>query len=149
MEKRDKVIVGVVGIIVVLLSFLFDLQYSSIAESGLTLASIVLAVYLAAIVGLINSDLARGMAKKESVKCSGKSELGVLSTYFKYAIACATITIALSTMALLTPIAGCATGVVSYCFRAFYSVAICFYTENLVFLCLLVRFILNRQLWNQ
>lgn len=86
MERKDSILTVVIGIVAAVGGYVFSLDYLKIAESGLTLSSIVLAVYIAAIVGLINSELAKRMKRTVATPRHDKSQLGVLVSYFKIAI---------------------------------------------------------------
>ena len=74
MEKRDRILSIVVGLITACCGYIFDLDYLNIAESGLTLSSIVLAVYVAAIIGLINSELAKKMQNTISLQLQSRQK---------------------------------------------------------------------------
>lgn len=149
MEKRDRTIAFLFGAAVACCAVIFKLDYLRIAESGLTLSSIVLAVYIAAIIGLINSDLAKKMQKTPDAKQKDRTQLGVLTRYFKLASLCSIATIVISSMMLLIPPAVLTFPiVVSYVWPAVSAIGIVVYAENLVFLAMIIRFMLNRQIWN-
>ena len=147
MEKRDNFIVAVVGIVTIFCSFYFKLNYTSIAESGLTLSSITLAVYIAAIIGLINSKLA---IKMQGVITTGgtKSQLGILTSYFKTATFCAIVTIVVSSIVLLMPIPETVDSMLYFLWSVLSKLGLLFYAENITFLVMIIRFILNRQIWD-
>lgn len=149
MEKRDRTIAFLFGVAVACCAVIFKLDYLRIAESGLTLSSIVLAVYIAAIIGLINSDLAKKMQKTPDAKQKDRTQLGVLTRYFKLASLCSIATIVISSIMLLIPPAILTFPiVVSYVWPAVSTIGIVVYAENLVFLAMIIRFMLNRQIWN-
>lgn len=150
MEKKDSVVVSAVAVICVLCGVIFSLDYSSIAESGLTLSSIVLAVYIAAIIGLINSDLAKKMQKTVAGSQKDRTQLGVLTLYFKLASFCAIATIVISSIILLAEKpAPSAAELLHYLWSALSVLGIIAYAENLVFLAMIMRFMLNRQIWDK
>ena len=62
MYKRDKIFVAIFGAISAGIAFSVNVDYSRIASEGLTLSSIVLAVYVAAMMGLIGSKLGEKMS---------------------------------------------------------------------------------------
>ena len=149
MEKRDRTIAFLFGVAVACCAVIFKLDYLRIAESGLTLSSIVLAVYIAAIIGLINSDLAKKMQKTPDAKQKDRTQLGVLTRYFKLASLCSIATIVISSIMLLIPPAMLTFPVVvSYVWPAVSTIGIVVYAENLAFLAMIIRFMLNRQIWN-
>ena len=57
MRKSDKTAAVILATLTIVISWLTHLDYNIIASEGLTLSSIVLAVYVAAILGLINTNL--------------------------------------------------------------------------------------------
>ena len=149
MEKRDRTIAFLFGVAVACCAVIFKLDYLRIAESGLTLSSIVLAVYIAAIIGLINSDLAKKMHKTPDAKQKDRTQLGVLTRYFKLASLCSIATIVISSIMLLIPPAILTFPIVVSCvWPAVSTIGIVVYAENLVFLAMIIRFMLNRQIWN-
>ena len=148
MEKCDRFLVAGVGAAIIFLCHRFDLDYGNLAESGLTLSSIVLAVYIAAIVALINSDLSKKMQTTVSGARRDRTQLGVLVIYFKFAALCSLGTIVISSLLILLdnitftePSVLCGLSLLS-------TLGLVFYVENLVFLVLILRFMLNRQIWN-
>lgn len=149
MEKRDKIFVWLIGITVAIGGFYFQLDYSKIAESGLTLSSIVLAVYIAAIIGLINSKLAKKMQGTVSTSHNDKTQLGVLTTYFKLATFYSVATIIISSIILLNPFPELIISTfVCYVREALSICGLIVYAENLAFLVIIIRFMLNRQIWD-
>lgn len=148
MEKQDKLLVLAVGAMAGYCGYRFGLDYSKIAESGLTLCSIVLAVYISAIVGLINSDLAKKMQKTVSEKQKDRTQLGVLTQYFKLASACSIGTIIVSSVILLIEIGPNPSQLILCIWSAVSVLGLVLYVENLVFFIIILRFMLNRQIWN-
>lgn len=151
MERRDQVLAILVGTITIVCGIVFKLDYAPIAESGLTLSSIVLAVYIAAIIGLINSDLAKKMSKTVASPSNDKTQLGILTHYFKVACFASICTILVSSLVLLLPKPILDDeNVVFHHFRKGMSLlGLLSYIENLVFLAIIIRFMLNRQIWNK
>ena len=150
MERKDKWLATIIGFVTVFCGGVLNLDYSDIADSGLTLSSIVLAVYVAAIVGLINSDLAKSMQRTTHQKKPDKTQLGVLVKYFETAIFFSIGTIAISSTVLLVP--ELPSGAEKIFVWAMSLLSICgltFYVENIVFLGIIIRFMLNRQIWNR
>lgn len=147
MEKKDNAIAIIVGVITTLCGELFKLDYSHIAESGLTLSSITLAVYIAAIVGLVKTDLAKHMAKQLSSTSKEMTQLGSLTKYFKIATFFSIATIVISSIVLLIPpTCSC----FSHYFRSFLSiVGLVFYAENLVLSVMIIRFMFSSHLVNR
>lgn len=149
MEKWDRVFAFIVGVLVTGCGIYFKWDYSQIADSGLTLSSIVLAVYVAAIVGLINSDLTKKMQKTVALPQKDRTQLGVLTLYFKIAVACSVGTILVSSLILLIPAPKSTELLFSYGWSALSICGLVLYAENLTFLVIIIRFMLNRQIWNE
>ena len=145
MEKKDKVVV-VLAIITFAVSICWELDFNSIADAGLTLCSIVLAVYIAAVIGLINTNLAKKMAKSIAPQDDTNTQLGVLVKYFKYAIFISIATIILSSLNLLFYYEDL---VKILLYRVFSAISLVVYFENLLFFIFIVKFILNRQIWDK
>lgn len=149
MNKKDTCIAFLIGLLVTVVAFLLDLDYSNIASEGLTLSSIVLAVYVAAMMGLIGSKLGQKMA--ETVSANGDyTQLWVLRSYFKYALVYAVATIILSSLVLLLPEVNTETSLTACVLinRVISALALAIYSVNLFFMGLTLKFMLNRQIWN-
>lgn len=153
MEKQDKIIAVVIAFFVFVFSYYFELDYSLIAESGLTLSSIVLAVYVSVITGLVGSNLAAKLAKSIASKEKSRSQLGVLTGYFRCAIIFAVLTIVLSTFSLLLEYKWEEAITLNYLnisvLTIFNSLCLTVYAENVSFLIFVIRFMLNRQIWDR
>lgn len=147
MRKCDKITAIILATFTIMASQLLHLDYNTIASEGLTLSSIVLAVYVAAILSLINTNLAKKMAVTQTSAKSEFTQLGQLVIYFKYASVCAIATIVISSITLLIPteVNKCMFQIVFECFS---SIGFTVYTLNLFFLVVILRFMLNRQLWD-
>lgn len=148
MEKRERLVVILIAIISCSLGHYCNLDYSRIAESGLTLSSIVLAVYIAAIIGLINSELAAKMKKEVSQSRPDKTQLGQLTTHFKYAVFCSIGTIVVSSLVLLISEPEEVTAFYTTIYYWISIVGLMLYTENIAFLSIIIKFMLNRQIWD-
>lgn len=150
MRKSDKILGFILATVVGILTFLLKIDYTEIASEGLTLASIVLAVYVAAIVGLINTDLAKKMASTLSAPKSEHTQLGQLTTYFRHASAYAIATIIISSVSLLVPSPDpdVESQIIEIINEVLSITGMMVYALNLMFLGLILKFMLNRQIWN-
>lgn len=149
MSKKDRWFAFLIGAFVAILAFLLDLDYSNIASEGLTLSSIVLAVYVAAIMGLIGSKLSQKMA--DTIAVNGEyTQLWVLRSYFKHALVYAIATIILSSLVLLFPEVNVETSLPAcvLIYRVISALALAIYSVNLFFIGITLKFMLNRQIWN-
>lgn len=149
MRTIDRIFCIVAAMIVGVLAFFLEIDYAKIASEGLTLSSIVLAVYVAAIAGLINTDLAKKMAQTLSSPKSEYTQLGQLTTYFKYASGYAIATIIISSIVLLLPGLQIEDVIANSIMRILSILGLVLYTLNLLFLGMILRFMLNRQIWNE
>ena len=68
------------------ISFIFKVDYSIIASEGITIISIILAIYMTSFSSLVSSKLADKMSKTQDKQLRGKSELGVLKGYLNVAV---------------------------------------------------------------
>ena len=151
MRKIDKLLCIIIAVVVGVATFFLKVDYSKIAAEGLTLSSIVLAVYVAAIIGLINTDLAKKMATTLSAPKSEYTQLGQLTAYFKHASAYAIATIIISSLILLVPEQQPDTPnpVIDILNQVLSVSGMMVYALNLLFLGLILRFMLHRQIWNK
>ncbi len=147
MRKGDKTAATILATLTIVVSWSIPLDYNVIASEGLTLSSIVLAVYVAAILGLINTNLARTMATTRTHAKSEFTQLGQLVIYFKYATAYAIATIVISSITLLIPTEA-NERLFQVIFQCISSIGFAVYSLNLFFLSIILRFMLNRQLWD-
>lgn len=146
MEKKHKILLWFVAVVVTACSYLFRLDYRNIASEGLSLASIVLAVYVAAMMGLIGANLSKKLANMPSANLE-YTQLWVLRRYFSNAVIVSVLTIIASSIILLLPERS-ACGPISNAYMLLSSLSLALYAVNLVFMGLIVKFILNRQIWD-
>lgn len=149
MYKKHRVMLVLVILLFGAISYLFSVDYADIASDGITVVSIILAIYMTSFSGLVSSDLAKKMQRKEDSELAGKSQLGVLRSYLNAAVCIGIINIIISCVATILaskmelvvnkgvvyyilPACGCAT-----------------LAGNIYLMFLLFRFMVNRQLWNK
>ena len=149
MRKIDKVWCVLLTVVVSIVGYFLEIDYSKIASEGLTLSSIVLAVYVSAMIGLINTDLAKKMANTLAAPKSEFTQLGQLTIYFKRASGYAVATIVISSIFLLIPKMEASIAVFDVCLRVLSVLGLVVYALNLMFMGLILRFMLNRQIWNE
>ena len=149
MSKKDKGLAFTLGLLVFATSFILEFNYVDIASEGLTLSSIVLAVYVAAMMGLIGSKLSEKLASTPTAD-GEYTQLWILRAYFKNALIFAVATIVLSSLALLIPpidpTAASYGHILTYRTASAFGLAV--YAVNLFFMCATLKFMLNRQIWN-
>lgn len=146
MEKKHKILLWFVAVGVAVCSYLFRLDYRNIASEGMTLSSIVLAVYVAAMMGLIGAKLGEKLAKMPS-KNPEYTQLWVLRKYFGNAVIASVLTIIASSLILLLPERReCEPMSNAYLLTSALSLAV--YAVNLVYMGFIMEFMLNRQIWD-
>lgn len=149
MSKKDKWLAFALGLLVFATSFVLEFDYVNIASEGLTLSSIVIAVYVAAMMGLIGSKLGENLANTPAP--GGEyTQLWILRAYFKNALFFAVATIVLSSLALLIPTIdpNTASKAIILINRGASAFSLAVYAVNLFFMGTTLKFMLNRQIWN-
>lgn len=149
MYKNHRVIFVLALLFTGVISILCSVDYADIASDGITVVSIVLAIYMTSFSGLVSSDLAKKMQQKEDSKMTGKSQLGVLRNYLNTAVGVGIANIFISCIALV--LASKMEDVVNKGF-IYYLVSACgcaTLVGNIYLMFLLFRFMVNRQLWNK
>lgn len=146
MEKTHKILLWFVAVSVAVCSYIFRLDYKNLASEGMTLSSIVLAVYVAAMMGLIGAKLGEKLAKMPS-KNPEYTQLWVLRKYFSNAVIASVLTIIASSLILLLPERrGCQP--MSDVYLLLSSLSLAVYAVNLVYMGFIMKFMLNRQIWD-
>ena len=146
MEKKHKVLLWGIAALVAVCSYIFQLDYRNIASEGISLTSIVLAVYVAAMMGLIGAKLGEKLAKIPS-KNPEYTQLWVLRRYFSNAVIASVLTIIASSLILLLP-KRCECEPMSNAYLLASSLSLAVYAVNLVYMGFIMKFMLNRQIWD-
>ena len=146
MQKTHKVLVCIVAALAAICSSYFQLDYRNIASEGMTLSSIALAVYIAAMMGLGGSNLGKKLAMIPSENPE-YTQLWVLRRYFRNAVIFAVLTIVTSSFILLLP-QRLPEETVTCSYQILSTMSLAIYAVNLVFMGLVMKFILNRQIWD-
>ena len=149
MYKKHRVMLVLVILLFGAISYLFSVDYADIASDGITVVSIILASYMTSFSGLVSSDLAKKMQRKEDSELAGKSQLGVLRSYLNAAVCIGIINIIISCVATILASKMelvVNKGVVYYILSACGCATL---AGNIYLMFLLFRFMVNRQLWNK
>lgn len=146
MEKKHKVLLWFVAIAVAAITYICQLDYRNIASEGMSLSSIVLAVYIAALMGIGSSNLGKKLATIPS-KDPEYTQLWVLRRYFGNAVITSVMTITASSVILLVP-GRLPEEPMSVVYSMASSLSLAVYAVNLVFMGLIIEFVLNRQIWD-
>lgn len=112
----------------------------------MSLTSIVLAVYVAAMMGLIGAKLGEKLAKMPS-RDPEYTQLWVLRRYFSNAVIASVLTIIASSLILLLPERR-ACDPMSNLYRQASSLSLAVYAVNLVYMGFIMKFMLDRQIWD-
>ena len=85
MYKRHKLLLLAVFVGSFFITFLLGLDFSPMAEAAITVASIAMGVYIAAVSALLGSDYAKNLKTTTDKEYPSKTLLGVLADYFRIA----------------------------------------------------------------
>ncbi len=149
MYKRHRVILVLIMLMCGVISFVFDVDYADIASDGITVVSIILAIYMTSFSGLVSSELAQKMQRREDSELTGRSQLGVLRSYLNVAVGVGIFNIIVACIALI--IHSKMEAVVNKG-TLYYVASACgcgTLGANIYLMFLLFRFMVNRQLWNK
>lgn len=101
MYKRHKAFIIVLLVATSIVSFLLELDYSSMAEASITIISIAVAVYIAATSIILGSPYAERLKSQTDFELREKTRLGVLASYLRTAGKFGIATIIVSTAYIL------------------------------------------------
>lgn len=101
MYKRHKQSTGLCLLTVSVAAFVFEWEYHAIAEMAVTVASIAMGVYIAAVSSLLGSEYAKDLKGKTDPEHKNKTMLGVLADYFRWASVSCMLLIVVSCLFLI------------------------------------------------
>lgn len=156
MEKNHKIICFSCFALSGLLTYIIDVDFSLIASETISVVSIALAIYTFSISTLVGSKFTKNLKENIHKEKSDYTQLDVLRIYFKNATTISIITIILSMFQklniniFLLKINKILSSYKFFTFidlsRIFSSVCFAFLTLNFIFIWLIIKFVLNRQL---
>lgn len=85
MYRRHKVLLTLCFVGVSIAAFVLRLNFTEMAETSITVASIAMGVYVAAVSALLGSKYAKNLSQITDSEDSSKTLLGVLAGYFRCA----------------------------------------------------------------
>lgn len=85
MYKRHKRQLSICVMATTAMAFMFDWDFTPIAEIAVTVASIAMGVYIAAVSALLGSQYSKDLKSTTDRELPSKTLLGVLADYFRYA----------------------------------------------------------------
>lgn len=139
MYKRHKRQILLCVIVTTAAAFMFDLSFEPIAEIAVTVASIAMGVYIAAVSALLGSQYVKELKETPDKEQPTKTLLGVLAGYFRYAGISCILLIVVSCLFLIpsnisfSPLLLKAGGAVSYGL----------FSSNILLLWLILLFLVN------
>lgn len=137
MYTRHKVEGIALFIVITAISYYTNLSYDNLANVAITVVSISVAVYIAAMSALLGSPYANRLKSVADKQVRGKSQLGVLTAYLRAAGRCGTITIIISCLYLIpSPIT-----IPFYTTKFFSSISYGIFAVNVLFLWIIFHFL--------
>ena len=101
MYKRHKHQLGICVLVTFIVAAIFDWKFEPMAEVAVTVASIAMGVYIAAVSALLGSQYAKELKSTTDGEQPDKTLLGVLAEYFRYAGLSCILLIAVSCLFLI------------------------------------------------
>ena len=143
MYKRHKLLLFAVFVGSFFITFLLGLDFSPMAEAAITVASIAMGVYIAAVSALLGSDYAKNLKTTTDKEYPTKTLLGVLADYFRIAgLFCVALIVA--GCLYLIPTVWNATGLfATNIFRCGSAFSYAVFSANILFLWLILVFLVN------
>ena len=149
MYRKHKFILCFIFILVAALSFHFQVDYSWIASEGITVVSIILAIYMTSFSSLISSDLGERLQHVVDCKMKNKSQLGVLKGYLSFAVLAGVINIVVSCIAIILSKETTKAIYQSDVYYGISALGMAMLAVNFTVMLFLFLFMVNRQLWNK
>ncbi len=85
MYKRHRIELVVCWSVVTIIAFIYNWDFFEMASTAITIASIAIGVYIAAVSALLGSKYAEKLQQIADPEIKTKTFLGVLAHYFRYA----------------------------------------------------------------
>lgn len=146
MYKKDKIILMIISILCCVISFKLKIDYSIVASDGITIISIVLAIYMTSVSGLISSKLVGEMSQKRDKQLVGKSQLGVLKSYLKNAVKLAIFNMVISGIILIVNNKLESNTQKNLVYYVLSALGVSSLADNIFLMYLIFEFMINRQL---
>lgn len=147
MYSNHKRIAIVLFSLVSLVSYCLDLDFKNIVGESISIVSIALAVYAIAISSLVGSPLSQKLQFTPDVKLKGKTQLGVIKSYIKTAMAISILTLIISCIIKLLPNPSeSIIKLLSELIRIIYSISFGLFALDFLFIWIVFVFVINRQI---
>ena len=101
MYKEHKRIAFIIFISISIVDWLAKIKYDAVFEIVLTVTSIILGFYIAALSSLFGNRTLRKMGKVQDTRIKHKTQLGVLLTYYRFSVVVSVVTIILSLILMM------------------------------------------------
>lgn len=142
MYKRHKLFLLAVFVGSFFVAFFLDLDFSPIAEAAITVASIAMGVYIAAVSALLGSDYAKSL-KTTDKEYPTKTLLGVLADYFRIAGLFCVVLIVDGCLYLIPTVWDTTGYFAANIFRCGSAFSYAVFSANILFLWLILIFLVN------
>lgn len=96
MYKSHKIIVVAIFLVTGLISWFAHIEFYNVVSNLLTITSIILGFYIAALASLFGNEALKKMGQKQDKQIKSKTELGVLLSYYRKSIIVSFIVIVLA-----------------------------------------------------
>lgn len=143
MYKRHKIVLLAVFVGTFIITYLYGLDFAPIAETAITVASIAMGVYIAAVSALLGSNYAKSLRQITDKEYPNKTLLGVLADYFRIAGAFCIFLIVIGYIYTLPAKVDISSTTISYILRSGAAISYSVFSVNILFLWLILQFLIN------
>ena len=143
MYKRHKLFLLAAFVGSFFVAFFLDLDFSPIAEAAITVASIAMGVYIAAVSALLGSDYAKSLKTTTDKEYPTKTLLGVLADYFRIAGLFCVVLIVDGCLYLIPTVWDTTGYFAANIFRCGSAFSYAVFSANILFLWLILIFLVN------
>lgn len=143
MYKRHKLLLFAVFVGSFFITFLLGLDFSPMAEAAITVASIAMGVYIAAVSALLGSDYAKKLKTTTDEEYPTKTLLGVLADYFRIAGLFCVMLIIVGCLYLIPMAWDASSYFLAILFRCESAFSYAVFSANILFLWLILIFLVN------
>lgn len=143
MYRRHKKVLLAVFVGTFFVTYCFNLEFAPIAEIAITVASIAMGVYIAAVSALLGSNYSRSLRQVTDKEYPTKTLLGVLAGYFRIAGTFCILLIAIGCIYTIPTKVDMSLATIAYIFRCGAAISYSVFSVNILFLWLILQFLIN------
>lgn len=143
MYRRHKKVLLAVFVGTFIVTYFFNLEFVPIAEIAITVASIAMGVYIAAVSALLGSNYSKSLRQVIDKEYPTKTLLGVLAGYFRIAGTFCILLIAIGCMYTIPAKVDMSITTIAYIFRCGAAISYSVFSVNILFLWLILQFLIN------